>query len=102
MFHAGIEMSREGVLYQQGGEVQGPEDELLCPLGLDLRLVTSKYPGAGLSGRGRLEDLIADIEDVDPVIQLTFTCINKLEFFIPLNLFKVSTIGPCFYTLQLL
>ena len=100
MFHAGIEMSREGVLYQQGGEVQGPEDELLCPLGLDLRLVTSEYPGAGLSGSGRLQDLIADIEDVDPVIQLTFTCRHQLEGH--LFLILLHTIGPCFNTFQFL
>ena len=101
MLHAGVEMSGEGVLYQQGGEVQGPQDELLGPLSLGPGLVAGQDPGSRLTGRGGLEDLIAEVEDVNPVIQLTFTCSNNLEFHSP-RLIKSSTVGPCFYTLQLL
>ena len=83
MLHAGVKVSGEGVLYQQGGEVQGPEDELLGPLGLGPGLVTRQNPGPGLAGRGRLEDLITEVEDVNPVVQLTFTCSHKLEIHSP-------------------
>ena len=70
-------MSGEGVLYKQGGEVQGPEDELLGPLGLGPGLVAGQNPGSRLAGRGGLQDLIAEVEDVNPVIQLTFTWSNN-------------------------
>lgn len=79
MLHAGVKVSGERVLYQQGGEVQGPEDELLGPLGLGPRLITGQNPGPSLAGRGGLEDLIAEVEDVNPVIQLTFTWSNNLD-----------------------
>ena len=100
MLHAGVEVSGEGVLYQQGGEVQGPEDELLGPLGLGPGLVAGQDPGPCLTGCGGLEDLITEVEDVNPVIQLTFTCSKSLEFYSPKPI--QSTVGPCFYTLQLL
>ena len=100
MLHAGVEVSGEGVLYQQGGEVQGPEDELLGPLGLGPGLVAGQDPGPRLTGCGGLEDLITEVEDVNPVIQLTFTCSKSLEFHSPKPI--QSTVGPCFYTLQLL
>ena len=78
MLHAGVEVSGEGVLYQQGGEVQGPEDELLGLLGLGPGLVAGQNPGARLTVRGGLEDLITEVEDVNPVLQLTCTCSNNL------------------------
>ena len=102
MLHAGVKVSGEGVLYQQGGEVQGPEDELLGPLGLGPGLVARQDPGPGLAGRGGLEDLIAEVEDVNPVIQLTFTCGDKLEIHFRPNLYEKHTISPCFYTFQFL
>ena len=71
------------MLYQQGAEVKGPEDELLGPLGLGPGLVTRQHPGPGLAGRGGLEDLITEVEDVNPVIQLTFTCNGTLEIHSP-------------------
>ena len=73
MLHAGVEVSGEGVLYQQGGEVQGPEAELLGLLRRGPGLVAGQNPGARLTVRGGLEDLITEVEDVNPVIQLTFT-----------------------------
>ena len=100
MLHAGVEMSGEGVLYQQGGEVQGPQDELLGPLGLGPGLVAGQDPGPRLAGRGGLEDLIAEVEDVNPVIQLTFTCSNNLDSRSH-QLHKI-TVSPCFYTFQFL
>ena len=100
MLHAGVEVSGEGVLYQQGGEVQGPEDELLGPLGLGPGLVAGQDPGPRLTGCGGLEDLITEVEDVNPMIQLTFPCSKSLEFHSPKPI--QSTVGPCFYTFQLL
>ena len=100
MLHAGVKVSGEGVLYQQGGEVQGPEDELLGPLGLGPGLITGQNPGPSLAGRGGLEDFIAEVEDVNPVIQLTFTWSNNLDS--RSHQLNKITVSPCFYTFQFL
>ena len=112
MLHRAVEVAGEGVLDQQGGEVQGPEHlgvRRYNVNALTKELVTSSLrclasspgwsqasthdPGALLVACKRfsmlffcnsvsvhlLQDVIAEVKDVDPVVKLTFAC--NTDFF---------------------
>ena len=89
MLHTAVQVAGEGVLYQERGEVEGPQHQLcitiirtietspgpaeltFAPHGLRSRLVTGEDPGARGPHGGGLQDLIAEVQDVDPVEELT-------------------------------
>ena len=70
MLHTAVEVAGEGVLDQQRGEVEGPQHQLFAPHGLRPGLVTGEDPGAGGPHCGTLQDLITEVQDVDPVEEL--------------------------------
>ena len=70
MLHAAVQVAGEGVLDQQRGEVEGPQHQLFAPQGLRAGLVTGEDPGARGPHCGALQDLIAQVQDVDPVEEL--------------------------------
>ena len=61
-------MSGEGMLDEQGGEVKGPQHQLLEVLCPGPGLVTGQHPGPRGADRGRLQDVITQVENVNPVI----------------------------------
>ena len=79
MLHAGVEMSGEGVFNEEGGEVEGGQDQLLGPLGLLSWLVAGQDPGPWLPCCGCLKDVITEVENVNPVVKLTFTYEAKYQ-----------------------
>ena len=78
MLHRGVEVSGEGVLDEQGGKVEGPQDQLLevlCPLPW---LVTGQHPGPRGADSGRLKDVITEVKNINPVVQLTLSWRGRL------------------------
>ena len=71
MLHTAVQVAGEGVLYQERGEVECPQHQLLAPHGLRPGLVTGEDPGPGSPDCGALQDLITEVQDVDPVEELT-------------------------------
>lgn len=83
MLHGAVEVAAEAVLNEQGGEVEGPEHQLLQPPVLLAGLVALQQPGAGLAACGRLQNVIAQIENVDPMVELALAvspCFDFLQF----------------------
>ena len=71
MLHTAVQVAGEGVLDEERGEVEGPEHQLFAPHSLRSRLITGKDPGAGCPDCGAFQDLITQVQDVDPVEELT-------------------------------
>ena len=78
MLHAGVEMSGEGVFYEQRGEVESPQHQLLASPRLLSGLITREHPGSRLPSCRSLQQLITEVENVYPMIKLAFTCNNKV------------------------
>ena len=70
MLHTAVQVAGEGVLDEERGEVEGPEHQLFAPHGLRTWLITGEDPGAGGANCGALQDLITEVQDVDPVEEL--------------------------------
>ena len=101
MLHARVEVSGERVFYEERGEVEGGQDQLLGPLGLVCWLVTSKDPRARLSCCGCLKDVITEVENVYPVVKLAFTYRNTYSYWSIFLTKKYSTVSPCLYAFEL-
>ena len=75
VLHRRVEVTRKGVLDQEGSEAQGPKDKVLhhpVVAGIDCQGPRSVAIGGGgcRRPRGAFQYFVADIEDVDPVEKL--------------------------------